>query len=241
MLGAHLIGALVALGVLLVHAALRAYGLFGEAGARPFLVASFVLLWATPWICLRKDERAGLGFARVPGLAASLFWICAGGLCAVALHFAFFALYGLSAEHAYRSVRDTMFNGAAVPELSAWALFAIFAAPGLIFSPIGEEFFCRGVLARVGARAWGKAAEIALPSAVFAGLHIMHHGLGRDANGAWTLMAASGALWVSAMFVVSALFSLARMRTGSIWAAVFCHAGFNLAMTAAVFLAFVGP
>lgn len=236
-----MIGALIALGVLLVHAALRAYGLFGEAGARPFLVASFVLLWLTPWICLRKEERADLGFARLPGLAASLMWICAGGLCAAALHFAFFALYGLGAEHAYSSVRATMFNGVAVPELGDWALFAMFAAPGLIFSPIGEEFFCRGVLARLGARAWGKTAEIALPAAVFAGLHIMHHGLDRDASGAWIFMAMSGALWVSAMFVVSVLFSVARMRTGSIWAAVFCHAGFNLAMTAAIFLVFGKP
>lgn len=226
--------------VLVVHTTLRAYGLYGDATARAFVIAAFLLLWATPWLLLTRTARQELGFARLPRPRALVAWVLAGAACAVVIHVLFAAVFGLGAQHAYSSIRDWMFSGVAVPDVDGWIVFAIFATPGLIFSPIGEEFFCRGVLAKLGSYAHGRWLEVVLPASVFSALHIMHHGLARDGAG-WVFMPASGALWVAAMFLTSVVFSLARMHTRSIWTAVFCHASFNLVMTAVIFLALVRP
>jgi membrane protease YdiL (CAAX protease family) len=121
-------------------------------------------------------------------------------------------------------------------------LFLIFTGPALIFSPVGEEVFCRGVIyGRVRASGdGGSSRQLAgafTSAAVFATIHLMHHGL-VVADGVVGFRVASGAAWFVMMFVTSLLFSGVRSAGASIWLAVVSHAAFNLAMNAAIFAVF---
>ncbi len=81
-------------------------------------------------------------------------------------------------------------------------------------------------------------AGVVISAAVFAALHVMHHGLLRTPDG-WGYVGWSGATWFALMFSTSLVFSTLRMRSGSIWTAVVAHAGFNLAMNGIIFTLFL--
>jgi membrane protease YdiL (CAAX protease family) len=114
------------------------------------------------------------------------------------------------------------------------ALFLIFTGPALITSPVGEEFLSRAVIHQRAAASWGPLAGGIVSASVFAGLHLMHHGI-TYSSGAVGFVGASGLLWFALTFAVSLMFTALRKRGGTIWLAVLAHAGFNLAMNAAIF------
>ncbi len=218
---------------LAVHASMRFAGLFGPADWRPLILASFLFLWITPFLLLTRDDRRAIGLGKFMGAGwlADAFFV--GAATALAIFASAWALYGLTPDHPFLSVRDSYFSGV-TPPLPPFGLFLAFTIPAMIFSPVGEEFFCRGVIARLGERQFSAAIGVALSAGVFALLHVMHHGLVR-VEGGWSFIGWSGALWFAQTFAISVLFSLLRLRSGSIWMAVVAHSGFNLAMNALIF------
>lgn len=230
--------AIVGAGVILVvHTAMRAAGLFGPPDQRPLILGSFLLLWVTPFFLLTREDRQAIGLFRSVGLR---WWARAfvyGAVISLVVFASAFALYGTGAGHPFASVRNSFLSGV-IPPLSPFGQFLLFTGPALIFSPIGEEFFCRGVIARLGENLAGPLVGVAASAFVFASLHIMHHGLLRSAEG-WSFMIAPGALWFAQTFTISALFSMIRRASGSIWMAVAAHSGFNLVMNAVIFSMFV--
>lgn len=223
--------------VLSAHTLLRAFGLYGPPAYRSLIMASFLLLWPTPWLLLPKAERAAIGLGQAKGPTWLLRAVMVGLAAACVVFWTSYFLYGLGPDHAYSSVRDSFLSGR-VPDLSRFALFWLFAVPGVIFSPIGEEFFCRGVIARIGERRYGFWFGASASALVFAALHVMHHGLVHDAAG-WRYLGAPALVWSAEMIAVSFLFSAMRKLSGSIWMAVAAHAGFNLGMIAIIFSLFV--
>ena len=224
--------------VLAAHAGMRFAGLFGPADWRPLVLASFLMLWTTPYIFLGKEDRRAIGLGRSGGAARLLMAFAVGALAALAVYWSAAAIFGQGAEHPFSSVRASYFSGR-TPDLPPLGLFLAFTIPALIFSPVGEEFFCRGVIARIGEKQGGAAFGVFLSAAVFALLHVMHHGLFRTPEG-WGYVGSSGLFWILQMFALSVLFSILRRWSGSIWAAVSAHAGFNLAMNGVIFTLFAG-
>jgi hypothetical protein len=98
----------------------------------------------------------------------------------------------------------------------------------MIFSPIGEEFFFRGMSQEAFADKWGSNRATFIEASFFGATHLAHHGLVATAVG-WKFVP-SGLVWVVLMMAVSYLLAFMRSKSGSIWGAVVCHSGFNLGM-----------
>ena len=129
----------------------------------------------------------------------------------------------------YRGVMDTT-------GMSRVTLHLVFTLPALMFSPIAEEIFFRGVLQRTLEQHVPVRASTALESAAFGVVHLCHHGLLLGAAGlAW--MPLSGSLWMLLMFGTALLFAGIRKRSGSLYPAMAAHAAFNLTMNVAIFVA----
>jgi membrane protease YdiL (CAAX protease family) len=73
-----------------------------------------------------------------------------------------------------------------------------------------------------------------LDSVAFALTHLAHFGIVYIA-GRWHFLFLPAILWVCLMFLASKVFFFGKKKTGSIWGAVACHAGFNLAMMYFIF------
>lgn len=104
----------------------------------------------------------------------------------------------------------------------------------MIFSPIGEELFFRGIVHGSFAASVSDKKASLIDSAAFAITHISHFGL-LFINSQWQLLTVPALLWVTAMFVISLIFFFFRNRTASVLGAIICHAAFNLGMTYYIF------
>jgi len=113
-------------------------------------------------------------------------------------------------------------------------MFTIFAFTGMIFSPIGEELFFRGIVHESFARSIGDRKAALVDSAAFAITHISHFGF-VFINNKWSFLILPTLIWVASMFLVCVLFFICKKRSGSIWGAVICHAAFNLGMIYCIF------
>ena len=100
----------------------------------------------------------------------------------------------------------------------------------MTFSPIGEELFYRGVVHQAFVRRFGENGASRIDSLAFALTHLAHFGL-VYVSGVWEIYPLPALMWVGAMFIISRLFFMCKLGSGSIWGAVVAHAGFNLGMS----------
>lgn len=112
--------------------------------------------------------------------------------------------------------------------------FIITSLTGMIFSPIGEEFFFRGIVHTSFASSVGEKHASLIDSSAFALTHVSHFGL-VFINGQWKFLIIPTIIWVLCMFFVSILFIRFKRLSGSILGAIICHAAFNLGMTFCIF------
>ncbi|MBN8552346.1 MAG: CPBP family intramembrane metalloprotease [Caulobacterales bacterium] len=209
--------------------------MLANAGAGFGLVTPvFILMALLPFILLTRAGRQRIGLVRVarPGflvLAASL----AAGLC-IALGLVFQALYAGTPGDAfgyvargYPPVPDDP-NGRLI-------MFGVVAAMSMLFSPIGEELFFRGLIHEGFRTRYGEAGASVLDASTFALVHLSHFGLIWTGIG-WSFLPMPALIWAAGMFAAALLFSWARRLTGSLWGAVLTHMVFNLVMTAWIFL-----
>lgn len=213
---------------------LRAYGLFGPSSARILIMLNFLLMWFLPFVFLTKEGRQAMGLKRVEHPR----WLGWGLLLGMGAAFVVFAigwsLYGRSADNWYISVLDSFSIGAAQLQIPRFVLFLLYTVPAMIFSPIGEEFFFRGMLHESVREQWGATVATPVNAVAFGAIHLLHHGLRWDSTGGHLLLG-SGLLWVGLMMGLSWLFTVCRQRSGSIWPAVVAHSGFNLVMNLTIF------
>jgi uncharacterized protein len=112
--------------------------------------------------------------------------------------------------------------------------FIVIALTGMIFSPIGEEFFFRGIVHTSFANSIGEKYASFVDSSAFALTHISHFGL-VFINNQWRFLIIPALIWVFCMFTVSIFFFISKSRTGSLIGAISCHAAFNLGMILCIF------
>ncbi len=217
----------------IVFAFLRAMGMLLPS-MRLLLPLSFVLMTVMPWILLTGEGRNQIGLVwpshnRGFGLALIL-----GSISAVICFALGLAIFGngpdnwfMSIANNYKSIMDT--SG-----FSMTRLHLIFTLPALIFSPIGEEIFFRGLLQRALEEHLTKKSSTLIECALFASIHLFHHGILRTSIGI-IVLPISGFCWVGLMFLVALLFAWLRRSRNSLYPAMVSHASFNLAMNITIF------
>jgi membrane protease YdiL (CAAX protease family) len=216
-----------------VFGAMRFAGMLGAHPQRWMLPLSFMMMMAAPWLLLNAQGRRQIGMTRAR-------WSC----CAIALPLGALAalicfglgmlLFGTSGDNwfvtiaaSYRATMDTS-------HFSLVQSYLIFTIPALLFSPIGEELFFRGMLQRAFEDRCGVRLGTVIECALFGVIHLCHHGLVLDAAGL-ALRPLSGVLWMLSMFAVALLFAALRRRSGSLLPAMAAHAAFNAMMNLVIF------
>jgi len=218
----------------LLFAAMRCLGMLGPASMRPLLPAGFVLMTLAPWLLLAHAGRRHIG------LQAPRSWLALGpaALAGSAAALACFALgmllYGDSADHWFTTIAASYRGMMNTSGFSTLTLHLVFTLPALLFSPIGEEIFFRGILQRALEQRVSARASTLTECAAFGLVHLCHHGMAYGAAGL-SLRPVSGALWVAAMFLAALLFATIRQRTNSLFPAMAAHAAFNATMNVVIF------
>ena len=216
---------------------LRAYGLLGpeEASIRQLILLSFFLMWFLPFVFFDQDGRRAMGLKGVK----RPFWLLWGALLGAAASLVVFSLgfllYGRGADNWYIVISQQYLIDDSMSQFPKLGLIVMFTVPAMLFSPIGEEFFFRGMVYESINGRWGERAATLVNGLAFSAVHFLHYGIARDADG-WRFRLLPGMLWVLLMMGTSWLFTLCRKRSGSIWPAVLSHSIFNVVMNLIIFL-----
>lgn len=143
-------------------------------------------------------------------------------------------IYGSTDLNWYQYIGRSYNIPPGISESNKRTLFIMVASTGMIFSPIGEEFYFRGIVHSAFANSLGERRSSFIDSIAFALVHLSHFGI-NYVNGSWSFSVVPALAWISSMFFASRLFFYCKQRCQSLWGAIICHAGFNLGMIYAIF------
>jgi hypothetical protein len=235
-LGAPWIASLAMLAVL---AAARFYSAFGPPSANILFPLHCLVMWALPFILLTPAGWRRIGLAGQGNSASALILSAlAGAACGIVIFAIGAVLYGNSPDNWNLSIRNS-FNieplRAVVPR---GALLAVIALPAAVFTPVGEEILFRGFIQEGFTLRWNAILATVVNSFAFGLIHLHVHGFWSDLAGLHFRIG-SAALMVVLLAGVGTVFTVCRLRTGSLFAAIAAHAACNLAMVAAIFYCYV--
>jgi membrane protease YdiL (CAAX protease family) len=188
----------------------------------------------TPFIFLSKYGRKEIGLTKPKKYSRLFIAFVAGLIAAIALYALGQTLYGSSFENWYVYIGKSYNIPPDITPSDKKILFAVMALTGMIFSPIGEELFFRGIVHSSFAKSIGDKKASIVDASAFALTHISHFGLVLI-NNKWDFFIVPAIIWVASMFLVSLLFYFFRKYSGSISGAIICHAAFNLGMIYCIF------
>lgn len=187
-----------------------------------------------PFVFLNKQGRRQIGIKLTKKVGFVLLALGLGIVFSFILHCLGLGLFENTNENWYEYIGKSYNIPEGISAQDKMLMFIIMASMGMIFSPIGEEFFFRGIVHHSFAKSLGDTKASIVDSLAFALTHISHFGL-VFINGKWDFYLVPALIWVSGMFLVSILFFQMKRRTNSIWGAVLCHSGFNLGMIYCIF------
>jgi membrane protease YdiL (CAAX protease family) len=118
--------------------------------------------------------------------------------------------------------------------MGKWPAFATLALPAAVISPVGEEFFFRGLFHFSIKRVAGNTAAIVANAFAFGSVHLLHHGISKDAAGLH-LRLGSGLVWLLATAGLGWALTVCRVRSGSLWPAILAHSASTLVMNLTIF------
>jgi membrane protease YdiL (CAAX protease family) len=200
-----------------------------ETGNYQFVPIVFLMMMVLPFLFLSKHQRRAIGLKRPSSLTTLFLTFALGATSCFAAFLLAESLYGMSIGNCFVYISNS-YPVSQVGKVDKFLLFVIVAIPSIIFSPIGEEFFYRGWVHQCFIASFGETRASYIDSAAFALTHVAHFGIVFN-NRVWSFLPVPAVLWVVWMFLISRLFFYCKQRTDSLWGAVACHAGFNLAMT----------
>jgi len=178
-----------------------------------------------PFLFLSKKGRVAIGLTKPANIKWLVFALLIGFFASVLLHYIGKIAYGNSYRNWYYYIAQSLDR-----RLDFWIL----AIPSMVFSPIGEEFYFRGIVHTSIAKSFGESKATMADGLAFAVTHISHFGL-VFINGALQFYFLPTLIWVTAMFMCSLLFFYCKTKTNSLLGAVFCHAAFNFGMIFCIF------
>lgn len=203
-------------------------GNYAPIGAIMFLSA------LVPFLFLNKSGRKQIGITGTPEYGVLSMALLLGVVLSLVFFLAGDMLYGTSYQNWFAYIGKSYQIPEVISSRDKLLLFTIMAGTGMIFSPIGEEFFFRGIVHGSFAASMGSQKASIIDGLAFAVTHLAHFGL-VYVQGVWEFYPVAACIWVSGMFLVSLLFFRMKRATGSLLGAIICHAGFNLGMIYCIF------
>jgi len=203
-------------------------GNYGAIGLIMFISA------LTPFLFLTKYGRKKILLTQPKSYKWLLMAIIAGLAFSLLLYDLGHSLYGNHYQNWYTYISRSYKIPPGINPQDKAVMFAIVAITGMLFSPIGEELFFRGIVHASFANSLGDKNASLIDSSTFALAHISHFGL-VYINQQWTLLSIPTLVWVCSMFLASLLFITFRNYSNSLAGAIICHAAFNLGMTYCIF------
>lgn len=190
----------------------------------------FMFMWVIPFLLLNKEGQRYIGIKKPQNYQGLFYALLLGFAFCSVMFLGFQLLYGDSLNNSFVYIsRSYTLPGGELSGSGKLIIFLMFSLSGMTFSPIGEEFFYRGVIHGSFVGRFGEQKASWVDSAAFALTHLAHFGIVYNL-GKWEFLAVPALLWVLGMFVLSQLLFRCKQMTDSIWGAVACHAGYNLAM-----------
>ena len=228
---------LVGLSLILLFAIPRFYVVLeaNQTGDYRFTSVIFMILIFLPFVLLRKEGLKQIGWSKVKDAR----WVLRGFIVGIILSSIGFLvgwlLYEYSVSNWYVYISRS-FN--TVPEAmdvtTRFKFFILFAVVSMLFSPLGEELMYRGLIHQSFAPKFGENVASKIDSSAFALTHLAHFGFVYD-QGEWQFLFVPALLWVALMYFLCRLFFLMKIKSGSLFGPISCHAGFNLGMTFWIF------
>ncbi|NDV79998.1 CPBP family intramembrane glutamic endopeptidase [Dysgonomonas sp. 511] len=194
----------------------------------------FVAMWFTPFILLSKTGRQYIGIRKPTNYKWLLYSFIAGALFCTITFALTWLIYGDTIDNSFVYIAKSYTVPHEELEANRFAFFLTFAISGMIFSPIGEELFFRGIVHGCFAEKLGERKASVVDSLAFALTHLAHFGIVFYA-GKWELLILPATLWVVSMFVLSQIFFYCKQKSGSVLGAITSHAGYNFAMIYLIF------
>lgn len=199
-----------------------------------YIALIMVISAIVPFIFLSKNGVKKIGITKPTQYKWLLLAFITGLLFSMLLYLFGQVLYGNSLDNWYFYIGKSYNIPQSINQHDKTILFIITAVTGMIFSPIGEEFFFRGIVHTSFANSIGEKHASLVDSSAFALTHISHFGL-VFINNQWKFLIIPALIWVFSMFSVSIVFIVSKKRSGSILGAIICHAAFNLGMIFCIF------
>lgn len=187
-----------------------------------------------PFIFLSKYGRKKIGISKPRKYKWLIIAFVCGLIGSIFLYLLGQVLYGSTHENWYEYIGKSYNISTNISADDKKIMFAIMAFTGMIFSPIGEELFFRGIVHSSFAKSIDEKKASIVDSSAFALTHISHFGL-VFINNKWDFYVVPTFIWVANMFFVSLLFFEFRKYSGSILGAIICHSAFNLGMIYCIF------
>ncbi len=187
-----------------------------------------------PFLFLSREGRRKIGITPPVSYRWLLYSVLAGIAVSVLLFTVGYILYDQTVSNWYVYVGRSYNLPQGLGGQDKLIYFIIFATTGMVFSPVGEELFFRGIVHGSFAASVGEAKATVIDGLSFALTHLAHFGI-VYVSGVWKLLGIPAALWVSGMFITSLIFVACKKKTGSLLGAILSHAGFNLAMIYFIF------
>ena len=207
--------------------------IFMLQGNTNYVLILFAVMWFIPTLLLNRTGRKQIGITTPHRARWLTLGFPLGIAAALMLHYIGYALFDRSRDNWFITIMNSFNSNDIIQSIGHNLLFfLVFALPTMIFSPIGEEFFYRGIMHEAFLEKFGSRAAVLANASFFGVTHLAHHGLVIQPR---LEVLPSAVLWIILMMLISVLFSVIRKKSGSIWGAVFCHAGFNLGMMWSIF------
>jgi membrane protease YdiL (CAAX protease family) len=225
---------LIALLAMMILGGMRVYAMLGPPAAQALYLVYCVATCCLPFFLLSSAGRAEIGLdpketskvsiacCALAGAGYAVFFFCAGQF-----------IYGNSPENwdlsirAYLRIEDL--RGLMPPA----AIVALYLIPALTLTPVGEEMLFRGVVQQAFARRWGVLVGALVNSLGYGLVYSYVHAIWRDSSGLH-LRLHSGCVGALLMAGAGTVYTVCRIRTRNLPAAMVAHAAFNVAMVALV-------
>jgi membrane protease YdiL (CAAX protease family) len=214
---------------------MRAVGTIGPAPYRFFLPLGFTLMALLPVIFFSRRGRIKVGFVKARRINFYMAAVFIGSGLAFFCWLLGDLVYSNTSNNWFVSIHTSYLRSMDVSAMPVLQQFIIFTVPAVIFSPVGEEIFFRGFLQESLATKLSYRSAMIIESAFFALVHLFHHGIVRDLNGAVHFYPLSGFIWMLLMFTTAMSFAWLKLKTGSIYPPIIAHVMFNLVMNASIF------
>ena len=195
----------------------------------------FILMAVTPILLLTRVGMSSIGITK-PNKSLWLLYSFLLGIVACSITFMAAELFfsdTFSNWFVYIS-RSYAVSRTGLAESDRFIYFLIYAIVGMTFSPIGEEFFYRGIVHGSFSGQFGNQKASTFESIAFAVTHLAHFGI-VYISGVWKFLLVPSLAWMFFMFATGKLFFFCKEKAGCIWGAVLSHAGYNLAMMYFIF------